>query len=569
MKFLKNNILVLCVFVCVWVLNIFASTKVHIEIIGFDGKHPSMATIKVGKLIQGGVLANYIAGDPIKTIDVESDGKKEFEIENPGYYKIVVSAPDHEFATIPLIIQESGENIELKIQLEPVYQLFPDNDFYLIGDWNHFDMRRADKMSLDSTGNPRFEGSSSLDSVSYQLVIRRGGQTSAPTINGTTSTHFIRDGFGGYKSTVPVIHGKFTITYNLQKYNMYRNVSLPKISFDTAHAFLEAISNLTTQFIHERVTLWNALDKKRKNEPEISMNVDRSILAQKLIEKMSDTTENLLVRQFAAVSICNPFSWSELSHLAKYGKSILQIVPPSSPMWSASYRDGFISVTRDDSNNVLENVLQQFADTNPEKQIRIEANLRLIEKAKVDKKNALHMVRYQQFLEKYPQQELETRDKMMLGMFVPDSIANKKISRNKKMPDFEFQSMDSRGNISSKKLTGKYYLLDFWAIWCSGCIQEMPNMGELYKKYKGKNFDIVSVSFDKASDIDKFRSKKFRMPWYNVALTQEEQEKIMATFEVIGFPKPILVDPKGYIIATDLDARGEDLKKTLARIFRK
>ena len=71
---------------------------------------------------------------------------------------------------------------------------------------------------------------------------------------------------------------------------------------------------------------------------------------------------------------------------------------------------------------------------------------------------------------------------------------------------------------------GKAVLLHFWATWCLPCIEEMPHMEALWKKYQDKGLVVVAVS------------------------VQEKPEgQIKAFAEKLNLSFPILVDPEGSI----------------------
>jgi len=47
-----------------------------------------------------------------------------------------------------------------------------------------------------------------------------------------------------------------------------------------------------------------------------------------------------------------------------------------------------------------------------------------------------------------------------------------------------------------KNESGKLLLVNFWATWCSPCVQEMPELQTMYRMYGHRAFDLVTVSIN-------------------------------------------------------------------------
>jgi peroxiredoxin len=113
---------------------------------------------------------------------------------------------------------------------------------------------------------------------------------------------------------------------------------------------------------------------------------------------------------------------------------------------------------------------------------------------------------------------------------------------------------------------GKYVLVDFWASWCGPCRDEIPNLIEVYAKYKNKNFEIVGVSFDREKEKWLNGINELKLTWPQMSDVKYWQSEGAKLYNVSGIPHTVLIDPQGIIIEKDL--RGNGLKNKLAELLK-
>jgi thiol-disulfide isomerase/thioredoxin len=145
---------------------------------------------------------------------------------------------------------------------------------------------------------------------------------------------------------------------------------------------------------------------------------------------------------------------------------------------------------------------------------------------------------------------------------------NRPIQKGSAVPTFAFRSIDSDSTVyTPTSMMGKYYLIDFWATWCGPCIGEMESLHDAYRKYHGRGFEILSISFDNSpSVVDKYRSGEWKMPWLHTFASGGFGSAAAQAFGVDGIPRTVLVGPDGKILAVDL--RGEQLSSFLESTLR-
>jgi thiol-disulfide isomerase/thioredoxin len=148
------------------------------------------------------------------------------------------------------------------------------------------------------------------------------------------------------------------------------------------------------------------------------------------------------------------------------------------------------------------------------------------------------------------QQDIETGKKSMIGI----TAAN-----------FTQPTADGTG-VSLASFRGKYVLVDFWASWCIPCRAESPALVKAYEQFKGKNFDIFSVSIDEKKDKWLKAVKDDGYTWTQVSELRGWESSAASMYGVSAIPFNFLIDPNGVIIARNL--RGDKLVKKLAELLK-
>jgi len=113
-------------------------------------------------------------------------------------------------------------------------------------------------------------------------------------------------------------------------------------------------------------------------------------------------------------------------------------------------------------------------------------------------------------------------------------------------------------SISTEEFKGKIVVIDFWATWCSPCIDEAPKFKALEKQYENDKIEFITVSIDdeftywKAYILENdWQTNNY---WFGMKETDpffaymySEMEFRGETKTVVGLPKYVILSPTGKI----------------------
>ena len=116
--------------------------------------------------------------------------------------------------------------------------------------------------------------------------------------------------------------------------------------------------------------------------------------------------------------------------------------------------------------------------------------------------------------------------------------------------DFTLADLEGRQWIL-KDLRGKVVLVNFWATWCPPCRKELPDLQELYGKFRDQGLVILAISDEEIGKVKPFVvEQKLALP-----VLLDPGRRVNERFRIRGIPKSFVYDRNGEIVAQAIDMR--------------
>ena len=537
-------------------------TTITGTLVGSDGKPMPKSHVHLLRLGQT---------KPVASTEVAKDGTYKISAKETGPFLVQYTGVHHSQENVLVAAQK---RVEEKIAVKLASYKYPAKftSVKIIGDFNSFSFQTAQEMTKQPDGTFTAEFETKADKFRYQL----GGIAGGRSYNGTQSEDFEYDGGGDYRSVVTPKNGKARIVFDPRK--LVRSNAQSEVRFAEPSSSVAKAAAVYREWMQQRDALPQAfaahLNAGKAGEFTYGPSAELKRFSKQYAgEKDPVVKQVLLLSQIGLVDLNRPPKPELLPDLLSRA---VKEISPASPLWSLNPDAVYsIHITAEDfgtppkkpltksEKTKYQQFVERFLENNPDTQAKAMLLYGKLMIAKSRNDQQAVMKYYDQLITKFGDTRAMTLAKDNLS---PD----RRIVVGNTVPKFSLVSMSGpKTTYTNESFKGRIYLIDFWATWCVPCVGEMKPLHKAYEKFKSKNFEILSLSFDATPGVViKFRQGKWKMPWQHVFLGNELVRLLSKEFEVNSIPKPILVDGNtGKILAIEGELRGQNLEKTLSRFL--
>jgi thiol-disulfide isomerase/thioredoxin len=93
--------------------------------------------------------------------------------------------------------------------------------------------------------------------------------------------------------------------------------------------------------------------------------------------------------------------------------------------------------------------------------------------------------------------------------------------------------------------------VNFWATWCPPCRKELPDLEQIYEKYKDQGLVVLAITDEQTAKVRPFIvDRKLSYP-----ILLDPNRKVNDALKIEGIPRSFLYNREGKLVAQAIDMR--------------
>ena len=118
--------------------------------------------------------------------------------------------------------------------------------------------------------------------------------------------------------------------------------------------------------------------------------------------------------------------------------------------------------------------------------------------------------------------------------------------KSAEVPDFVLDDLDG-SPVRLSDFRGKAVLINFWATWCSPCVEELPTLEGLRRHFQDRPFSVIAVNLgeDARTVRDFLDTHALEL---HMTFLIDEDGAVAESYRVRGLPATLLIDREGRFV---------------------